>query len=108
MACRGEYLLVTTSCPDKESAKGLARLIVEAKLAACVQLFPIESVYSWKGELCDESEVLLLIKSKTVLYEKLESLIWRNHKYEVPEIIQIPLTGGLHAYMKWIDSVTGD
>ena len=107
MACRGEYMLVTTSCPDKESARTLAKLIVEEKLAACVQFFPIESVYIWKGELCDESEVLLLIKTKTVLYERLQTVIWKNHTYDVPEIIQIPLTGGLPAYMKWLDEGCG-
>ena len=108
MACRGEYMLVTTACPDKASAKELARLLVEERLAACVQLMPIESVYSWKGEIHDENEVLLLIKTKSVLYERLQSLIWRNHSYEVPEIIQLPITGGLQAYMKWIDENTGD
>ncbi|MCL2391576.1 MAG: divalent-cation tolerance protein CutA [Oscillospiraceae bacterium] len=103
MACRGEYLLVTTSCPDKKSAKMLARLLVDEKLAACVQIFPIESVYFWDGETCDENEVLMLIKSKSVLYERLQTAIWRNHPYKVPEIIQLPITGGLPAYMKWID-----
>jgi len=106
MACRGEYLLVTTTCPDRENARKIAGLIVEARLAACVQLLPIDSIYTWKGEVCDESEILLLIKSKSVLYDKLQTLIWRNHAYDVPEIIQVPLTGGLPAYMKWIDEVT--
>ena len=107
MACRGEYMLVTTTCPDKESAKVLARLLVDERLAACVQFVPIESVYSWKGEVHSEAETLLLIKTKTVLYERLESVIWKNHSYEVPEIIHLPITGGLHPYMKWIDENTG-
>ena len=81
-------------------------MLVDEKLAACVQLMPIESVYMWKENVHEENEVLLLIKTKTVLYERLQSLIWRNHTYEVPEIIQLPITGGLHAYMKWIDDNT--
>ncbi|MCL2366305.1 MAG: divalent-cation tolerance protein CutA [Oscillospiraceae bacterium] len=105
MACRGEYMLVTTTCPDKDAARKIAGLIIEARLAACVQLLPIDSIYTWKDNVCDESEILLLIKTKTTLYEQLQSLIWRNHAYDVPEIIQLPITGGLPAYMKWIDEV---
>jgi len=98
-------MLVTTTCPDKDAARKIAGLIIEARLAACVQLLPIDSIYTWKDNVCDESEILLLIKTKTTLYEQLQSLIWRNHAYDVPEIIQLPITGGLPAYMKWIDEV---
>jgi periplasmic divalent cation tolerance protein len=97
------YTLIITTTPDKDSAKVIARLLTEQKLAACVQLFPIESIYTWKGELCEENEIILLIKSKPSLFEKIKIAIKENHKYEVPEIIQIPITDGLPDYLKWID-----
>ena len=107
MSCTGEYLLVTTTCADKESAMRLADVLIEARLAACVQLMPIESVYVWKNEVCNENEILLLIKTKTALYDKLADVIRKNHPYEVPELIQLPITGGSPEYLRWIDDCVG-
>jgi periplasmic divalent cation tolerance protein len=84
-------------------AKRIAGLLVEGRLAACAQLIPIESVYLWQGKVCDEGEVMMLIKSKTVLFDKIAAVIRENHSYEVPEIVRFPLTGGLPEYLKWID-----
>lgn len=103
---RNEYSIITTTFPDKESAKNAARLLVEKRLAACVQLFPIESVYLWKGEICEDSEVMLFIKSRTALFDKIVAVIKKNHSYEVPEIVRIPITDGLPEYMKWIGECT--
>jgi len=97
------YILILTTVPDRESAKIIAKLLVETKLAACVQLFPIESIYTWKNEICNENEIVLFIKSKPALFDKIKSAIKENHSYEVPEIIQIPITDGLPDYLKWID-----
>jgi len=98
-----EYSLITTTTSDKESAKAIAHLLIEKKLAACAQIFPIESIYTWKGKIYDENEILLFIKSKPELFDKIKTAIKENHKYEVPEIIQIPITNGLPEYLKWID-----
>ena len=100
------YSVIITTCPDKDSAKGIARRLVERRLAACVQMLPIESVYRWDSEICDDSEVMLLIKSRTMLYDRIAAAIRENHAYEVPEIIQIPITDGLPAYLRWIDDCT--
>ena len=100
------YSVIITTCPDKDSAKGIARHLVERRLAACVQMLPIESVYRWDSEICDDSEVMLLIKSRTMLYDRIAAAIRENHAYEVPEIIQIPITDGLPAYLRWIDDCT--
>ena len=97
------YSMSITSTKDKESAKKIARLLVENKLAAGVQMFPIESVYFWKGKIHEETETLLFIKSKTELFSQIKAAIRENHSYEVPEIIQIPITDGLPEYLKWID-----
>ncbi|MCL2108744.1 MAG: divalent-cation tolerance protein CutA [Oscillospiraceae bacterium] len=100
------YTIITTTYPDKDSAKHTAKLLVERSLAACVQLLPIESVYTWQGEICDEREVKLLIKSRAELFDKIAELIKENHTYEVPEIVQIPITSGSTAYLEWIDEST--
>ena len=98
-----EYSMILTTCGDKESAKALAAFLVEAKLAACVQMFPVESIYVWQGSVCNESETVLFIKTKTEMYDKAAAAIRENHSYEVPEIIQIPITAGLPEYLRWID-----
>ena len=97
------YSLIITTAPSKESAKIIAGFLVEKQLAACVQMFPIESVYTWKGETCNEDEIVLFIKSKSSFFDKIKTAIKENHKYEIPEIIQVPITDGLPEYLKWID-----
>jgi periplasmic divalent cation tolerance protein len=107
MAVADGQCMVMCSCPDNGSAAGLARTLVENRLAACVQIVPIQSVYAWKGEVCTEEERLLLIKTRAVLYSPIESYIIANHPYEVPEIVMIPLQEGLGSYLSWIDVMTG-
>ena len=103
-----ENSIVIATCPDKEAAKNIARLLVEERLAACVQVFPIESIYSWEGKIFDENEIMLFIKTKTSLFNEVSALIRKNHSYDVPEIIQIPITDGLPEYLRWIgDNVDG-
>jgi periplasmic divalent cation tolerance protein len=102
-----DYSIIIATFPDKESAKLIAKLLVEKRLVACTQLFPIESIYSWKDEIFDEAEIMLFIKSKTVLFNEITAMIKENHTYEVPEIIQIPITDGLPDYLKWIEDCTG-
>jgi len=103
MAINDGYSLVITTCADRESAKRLADLIVGQRLAACVQLFPIESVYVWNGEVCHQNETVMFIKTRAALSEKLAAAIRENHSYEVPEIIELPIIGGLPEYLRWID-----
>ncbi len=99
--------MVMCSCPDNGSAAELGRALVENRLAACVQIVPIQSVYAWKGEVCTEEERLLLIKTRAELYSPIESYIIANHPYEVPEIVMIPLQEGLGSYLSWINAMTG-
>jgi periplasmic divalent cation tolerance protein len=101
-----DHSIITATFPDKDSAKATAKLLVEKRLAACIQLLPIESVYSWQGEICDECEVMLFIKSRTELFGEIKNLIQANHTYEVPEIVQIPIIDGLPEYLRWIDNCT--
>ena len=101
------FSLVISTCADKDAAKRIARRLLDGRLAACVQILPMESVYRWQGELCEGSETILFIKTKTMLFESITAAIREIHSYEVPEIIQIPITDGLPAYLQWVDDATG-
>jgi periplasmic divalent cation tolerance protein len=93
--------------PSNMQASGLAKRLVQAKLAACVNLIgPIRSVYRWKGNVCDEQEVLLLAKTKQSLFESLEQMVKRHHSYENPEVIALPIVAGSQSYLKWIRDST--
>ncbi len=98
-------VLVTTG--SEEEAAKLGRTLVEEKLAACANIIPrIRSIYSWKGEVYDEQESLMLIKSRTPLFAALKSRIRELHSYEVPEIIAFPISQGLHEYLDWVVAET--
>jgi periplasmic divalent cation tolerance protein len=101
-----EYSVIIATYPNKESAKCVAQLLIEKRLAACAQLFPIESVYLWQGKVCDEREVMMFIKSKTTLFDEIAAFIKENHSYKVPEIVRIPITDGLPEYLGWIKDCT--
>jgi len=103
-----KYSIIISTFSDKESAKITAKMLVEQRLAACVQLFPIESIYLWKDKITEDDEIVLLIKSKTELFEEIATFIKKSHSYEVPEIIQIPITDGLPQYLNWIDDCVGE
>ncbi|HPS94785.1 MAG TPA: divalent-cation tolerance protein CutA [Deltaproteobacteria bacterium] len=100
------HCIVLCTCPTDDDTDRLAQGLVEARLAACVQIMPIRSVYTWKGEIHRDEERLLLIKARTALYPLIEDFITRNHPYEVPEIVRVPVEDGLEKYLNWIDSVS--
>ena len=106
MDMKNEYSMIITTVADKEAAKKIARMLVEKQLAACVQILPIESVYVWQDEICEEHEVTLFIKSKTMLFDEIVTAVKEVRIYEVPEIIQIPITNGLPEYLQWINDNT--
>jgi periplasmic divalent cation tolerance protein len=106
MAAEDGYCIVFCTCPSDEHAEKLAYSLVEKRLAACVQIMPIKSFYEWKGEIHRDEERLLLIKAKVLLYPEIEDFISKNHPYEVPEIVQVPIEAGLKKYLDWIDSVS--
>lgn len=102
-----EPLLIITNCPDEEVANAIALAVVEEKLAACVNILPrVQSVYRWQGAVESASEIPLLIKSTAENYPALEQRIAELHPYEVPEIIALPITHGLPAYLNWLAAET--
>lgn len=100
-----EYQIIFCTCPDKDTAEKIARLSVENKLAACVNIVPnITSVYRWQEQIEMADEVLLLIKARQDAYPLLESMIKTHHPYQLPEIIAITIERGLPDYLNWIAS----
>jgi periplasmic divalent cation tolerance protein len=101
------YALVLTTVATDQQAGELARSIVSAGLAACVQIQSLRSVYKWQREIRTEPEWLLLIKTTDDRYARLEQHIKAHHSYETPEIVKLPITGGSREYLGWIDECLG-
>lgn len=96
-------LLVLTNLPDTDSAQALASRLVEARLAACVNvLAPATSVYRWGGAIETATETPLLIKTPASRYAALEAAIRAHHPYELPELIAVPVSHGLPGYLDWV------
>jgi periplasmic divalent cation tolerance protein len=100
-----QLLVVVTSLPHLEAAKGLARSLVERRLAACVQLTDgIQSIYRWKGKLCEDQEVLLSAKTTQARWLEISTFIKNTHPYDLPEILAFSPEQYEEQYGKWIES----
>lgn len=100
-----DYLVVCVTAPVAE-APDLARALVERRLAACVNIVPgVRSVYRWKGEICDDQEALLVIKTVMPVFEKLRETVVALHSYELPEVIALNVAGAHVPYLRWIDEM---
>ncbi|XP_014203754.1 uncharacterized protein LOC106636037 [Copidosoma floridanum] len=99
----GIHSVVYVTVGKEDEAKMLARGIVENRLAACVNIVPkITSVYRWKNEIQEDSELLLMIKTRTDTVDVLTEYVKSNHSYEVCEVISLPIQNGNKAYLDWI------
>ena len=102
------YAIAMVTCPDEETAERISEVILQKRLGACVNVMPgITSRYWWKGKIEKDSEVLMLIKTKEALLEKIEETVKEHHPYDVPEVIAVPIAFGSSEYLNWIDSETG-
>jgi periplasmic divalent cation tolerance protein len=100
-------LLVISNFPDLQSARDLAHAIVERQLAACVNILPaVRAIYRWQNVVEETAEVTVMIKTTSARYAGLEQAINDAHPYDVPEIIALPITAGLPAYMTWLAQQT--
>ena len=100
-------LLVLTNLPDRAAAERLAALLIEQRLAACVNILaPCRSVYRWKGAVRRDEEHPMLIKTTVERYPALEKALREGHPYELPEIIAVPIERGLPAYLDWVAAET--
>lgn len=101
-------IVVVCNAPDEAVAGRIAAALVERRLAACVNILPaVQSVYRWQGKLETASESPLLIKTVAARYPEVEALIRELHGYEVPEIIALPVSAGLPAYLDWVAAESG-
>jgi len=102
-----DKVVILTTTTSRDEGKRIARHLVDTRLAACVNISqPIESVYRWQGEITEEGEFLLIIKSTRELFSEIKAEISKIHSYQTPEIICLPIIDGSPNYLKWIsDSV---
>jgi periplasmic divalent cation tolerance protein len=102
-----ELIIVYITAPAEEEAAGLARALVESKLAACVNIVSnVRSVYSWQGRIEDDRELLMIVKTQRHLFDRLASKVREIHSYDVPEIIALPIVEGSPDYLKWLQEST--
>ena len=97
------FSIALVTAPDLRTARRLTKAVLQARLAACVNLLPrVESHYWWQGKVESSAEVLLVIKSRSPLLSKLEELIVDKHPYDTPEFVVLPITRGNRRYLSWI------
>jgi periplasmic divalent cation tolerance protein len=97
-------IVFSTASPD--NVRDIAQAVIRRHLAACVNCTPVRSMYRWKGEICNDKEVLMIIKTVRSRTEELIATIRTLHTYEVPEIVVLPVTGGYNPYLAWIREET--
>jgi len=99
-----DKIVVLSTCGSEDEASGIARALVEKRLAACVNLVTgVRSVYRWKDALEDSQEVLLVIKTSRALSEQVRIEIEKMHSYELPEIVALAIVDGSEQYLEWMD-----
>lgn len=102
-------LIALSTFPNAEVAAAIARQLVESKLAACVNLIPsVRSIYTWEDEVCDETEVLAVIKTARERLEAVRAAILAEHPYECPEVIALDVDGGHQPYLDWVMAMTAE
>ena len=103
-----DKIVILCTCASDEEAERLARSLLEARLAACVNVVPgVRSFYRWQGVVEDASERLLIIKTSRSLFSPVRSAIEKAHSYEIPEIIALPVVDGAANYLRWLDENLG-
>ena len=105
--CPADFVVVFMTAPDADGAARMAGILVDEGLVACVNILPgLRSIYRWEGKLCDEAEVLCLMKTRLDRFPALRERIATLHPYQVPEIIALPLAAGSAPYLDWIRQST--
>ena len=97
-------VVVYVTASSEEEARYIGKKLVEEGFAACANIVPnIRSIYIWKGELCDDNEVLLIIKSRRIHIDKIVKRVKDLHSYQVPEVIALPIIQGSEDYLSWME-----
>ena len=101
-----KYCLIYITTKDEEEARVIGRTLVGEKLAACVNIYPIQSIYRWQGEISQEREAAMFVKTKAELVQELTSRVKELHSYEVPCIVCLPIERGYPDFLDWISQST--
>ena len=102
-----EEIVCFITAPSEDEAAKIARSLVEAKLAACVNVVKnIRSIYSWQGNIEDDAEVLMVAKTRKSLFKELSAKVKDLHSYDVPEVIALPVVDGSEDYLNWLRDAT--
>jgi len=103
-----DYRVVFVTTSSEEEAVTMGRELVEQKLAGCVNIIPqIRSLYVWEGALCDEKEVLMIIKTRSEKVKELTEKVISLHSYDIPEVICLKIESGSEKYLEWLGKQTG-
>jgi periplasmic divalent cation tolerance protein len=103
-----DKIVILSTCSDEQEAERIARALVDARLAACVNVIPrVRSFYRWKGAVEDASECLLVIKSSRPLFAELRAALGKAHSYEVPEVVALHIADGAPNYLNWLHENLG-
>lgn len=102
-----EYGVVLTTVSSETEADAIATALIEAKLAACVNLFPIKSIYTWEGKMQRETEWQLVIKTRLDRFDELSAKVQELHSYDTPELIALPIERGAAGYLGWVGEQLG-
>jgi periplasmic divalent cation tolerance protein len=98
-----DSIVIFVTAGSEAEAEKIARALVEEQLAACVNILnPIRSIYRWQGQVADDREWLLLIKTRAERFAAVESRVKALHSYQVPEVIALPIVAGAEGYLRWL------
>ena len=97
--------LIYVTCPNEAEAQKIARHLLDVRLVACANIFPIQSIYEWQGEVCAEGEAVLLLKTRPELWEAVQAAVEKIHPYQVPCILKIEAAANA-AYENWVEEQT--
>ena len=101
-----QYRSIYITAGDEAEARSIGRILVEEKLAACANFFPVQSIYRWEGGIEEEGEIAILVKTRAELVDKVIERVKELHSYEVPCIVSLPIENGNPAYLQWIEEST--
>ncbi len=100
---KGQYIIILITCSSKKEATKIKDVLLNEKKVACINIIPqVDSFFWWQGKIDSCSEVLLLLKTRNNVFNDIVNVVKKNHKYEVPEIIALPIIDGNKDYLKWI------
>jgi periplasmic divalent cation tolerance protein len=99
-----DFIIIITTVGKQKEAKTIAKQLVTQQLAACVNILPgIQSTYCWKGSICEDEEVMMVIKTKTSHEKQVYQVIKSLHSYDLPELITLPIKNGYQPYLSWLN-----